>query len=66
MGTCDPCLGRLGGKRPSSKATSIRSRNQRIDSEGNQRLLNIRQEIPCPFCENLFEEVDSADVIEDA
>ena len=69
MGTCNPCLGRLGGKRSFQQSNEASGRQIRESiSEGNQRLLNIRQEIPlCPFCENLFEEVDLlADVIEDA
>ncbi|MGB0329782.1 MAG: tRNA pseudouridine(54/55) synthase Pus10, partial [Candidatus Poseidoniaceae archaeon] len=69
MGTCDPCLGRLGGKRSFQQSNEASGQQIRESiSEGNQRLLNIRQEIPlCPFCENLFEEVDLlADVIEDA
>ena len=69
MGTCDSCLGRLGGKR-SFQQTNESSGIQIRDSisEGNQRLLKIREEIPlCPFCENLFEEADLlADVIADA
>ena len=69
MGTCDSCLGRLGGKRSfqqTNEASGIQIRES--ISEGNQRLLKIRKEIPlCPFCENLFEEADLlADVIADA
>ena len=69
MGTCDPCLGRLGGKRSFQQTNEASGQQIRESiSEGNQRLLSIRQEIPlCPFCENLFEEVDLlADVISDA
>ena len=62
-------LGRLGGKR-SFQQTDEASGQQIRDtiSEGNQRLINIRDEIPlCPFCENLFEEAELlADVIEDS
>ena len=69
MGTCNPCLGRLGGKR-SFQQTDEASGQQIRDtiSEGNQRLIRIRDEIPlCPFCENLFEEAELlADVIEDS
>ena len=69
MGTCNSCLGRLGGKRSfqqTNEASGLQVRES--ISEGNERLINIRQEIPlCPFCENLFEEVDLlTDVIEDA
>ena len=69
MGTCNPCLGRLGGKRSFQQSNEASGQEIReAISEGNQRLLSIRQEIPlCPFCENLFEEVDLlADVIADA
>ena len=69
MGTCNPCLGRLGGKRSFQQTNEASGQQIRESiSEGNQRLLSIREEIPlCPFCENLFEEVDLlADVISDA
>jgi hypothetical protein len=58
MGTCDSCLGRLGGKRSFQQTDEESGQIIRSTiSEGNERLLNIRQEIPlCPFCENLFEE----------
>ena len=69
MGTCNSCLGRLGGKR-SYQQTNEASGQQIRDSisEGNPRLIAIREEIPlCPFCENLFEEVDLlTDVIADS
>ena len=69
MGTCDSCLGRLGGKRSFQQTNEDSGREIRESiSEGNQRLLKIREEITlCPFCENLFEEADLlTDVIEDA
>ncbi|MED5497673.1 MAG: tRNA pseudouridine(54/55) synthase Pus10, partial [Candidatus Thermoplasmatota archaeon] len=69
MGTCNSCLGRLGGKRSFQQSNEASGQQIRESiSEGNQRLLNVRQEIPlCPFCENLFEEADLlADVISDA
>ena len=69
IGTCDHCLGRLGGKRSFQQSNEESGRQIRESiCEGNQRLMKIREEIPlCPFCENLFEEVDLlADVIEDA
>jgi len=69
MGTCNHCLGRLGGKRSFQQSNEASGEHIRESvSEGNQRLLSIREEIPlCPFCENLFEEVDLlADVIGDA
>ena len=69
MGTCNPCLGRLGGKRSFQQTDEASGRQIRYTiSEGNQRLIDIRDEIPlCPFCENLFEEAELlADVIEDS
>ena len=69
MGTCNSCLGRLGGKRSYQQNNGTSGQQIRDSiSEGNQRLINIREEIPlCPFCENLFEEVALlTDVIEDA
>ncbi|MDB2541807.1 tRNA pseudouridine(54/55) synthase Pus10 [Candidatus Poseidoniales archaeon] len=69
MGTCDSCLGRLGGKRSFQQTDEESGQLIRSTiSEGNERLLNIRQEIPlCPFCENLFEEASLlAELIQDA
>jgi tRNA pseudouridine synthase 10 len=69
MGTCDSCLGRLGGKRSFQQTDEESGQVVRSTiTEGNERLLNIRQEIPlCPFCENLFEEASLlAELIQDA
>lgn len=60
IGCCNSCLGRLGGKKRYEQ--SIEQSGQEIRSiveKGNSHLTNIREEIPlCPFCENLFEEVE--------
>jgi len=59
LGTCDHCLGRIGGKKRFSQTileSGIEIRNDvtTVDST----LKNIREEEPlCPFCENLFEEI---------
>jgi len=69
MGTCDSCLGRLGGKKSFQQTAEESGQLIRSTiSEGNERLMNIRQEIPlCPFCENLFEEASLlAELIQDA
>ena len=69
IGTCDHCLGRLGGKKRyeqtiAESGAEIRAGVVRRDSH----LENARTEIPlCPFCENLYEEADLlADIIYDA
>ncbi|DAC21039.1 MAG TPA: hypothetical protein D7H89_05170 [Candidatus Poseidoniales archaeon] len=69
IGTCDHCLGRLGGKKRyeqtiAESGTEIRASVIQRDSH----LENARTEIPlCPFCENLYEEADLlADIIHDA
>lgn len=69
IGTCDPCLGRLGGKKRyeqtiAESGAEIRSSVVRRDSH----LEGARTEIPlCPFCENLYEEANLlADIIHDA
>ena len=68
-GTCDPCLGRLGGKKRyeqtiAESGAEIRASVVQRDSH----LENARTEIPlCPFCENLYEEANLlADIIHDA
>ena len=68
IGTCDHCLGRLGGKKRFEQSTEesgaeIRSAVVERDSH----LVNAREEEPlCPFCENLFEESELlADIIFD-
>ena len=69
IGTCDHCLGRLGGKKRyeqtiAESGAEIRASVVRRDSH----LEDARTEIPlCPFCENLYEEADLlADIIYDA
>ena len=69
IGTCDHCLGRLGGKKRyeqtiAESGAEIRASVVQRDSH----LENARAEIPlCPFCENLYEEADLlADIIHDA
>jgi len=69
QGTCDACLGRVGGKR--TYGQSLEDAGQGIRAsvvEQDSHLANIREDEPlCPFCENLFEEVDLlADIIFDA
>lgn len=69
IGCCDHCLGRLGGKKKydqtiEESGDEIRSQIENL----NSHLTDIRDEIPlCPFCENLFEEVELlADIIFDS
>lgn len=69
IGCCNSCLGRLGGKKRYEQ--SIVQSGEEIREKvvkGNSHLSNIRDEIPlCPFCENLFEEVDLlTDIIYDS
>lgn len=68
IGTCDHCLGRLGGKKRFEQ--SIEESGAEIRSavvERDSHLVNAREEEPlCPFCENLFEESELlADIIFD-
>ena len=69
QGTCDACLGRVGGKLTYGQSLEDAGKGVR-DSvvEQDSHLANIREDEPlCPFCENLFEEVDLlADIIFDA
>ena len=59
LGTCDHCLGRIGGKKRFSQTileSGIEIRNDVTTADST--LKNIREEEPlCPFCENLFEEI---------
>lgn len=69
MGTCDSCLGRIGGKMRYGQTileSGIEVRASVVDRDPH--LANAREETPlCPFCENLFEEVDLlADIIFDS
>ena len=69
QGTCDACLGRVGGKRSYGQTLEDAGKGVR-DSvlERDSHLASAREDEPlCPFCENLFEEVDLlADIIFDA
>lgn len=68
-GTCDACLGRVGGKRMYGQSLEESGAAVRAAVlERDQHLADARQEVPlCPFCENLFEEVDVlADIIFDS
>ena len=69
QGTCDACLGRVGGKRRYGQTLEDAGKGVR-DSvlERDSHLASAREDEPlCPFCENLFEEVDLlADIIFDA
>ena len=69
MGTCDSCLGRIGGKMRYGQTiieSGIEVRASVVDRDPH--LANAREETPlCPFCENLFEEIDLlADIIFDS
>ena len=69
QGTCDACLGRVGGKRTYGQSLEDAGRGVRASVvERDSHLANAREEEPlCPFCENLFEEVDLlADIIYEA
>ena len=69
IGCCDSCLGRLGGKKRYDQSIIQSGEEIRANVvKGNSHLSNIREEIPlCPFCENLFEEVDLlTDIIYDS
>ena len=69
IGTCDHCLGRLGGKKrfeQSLEESGIEIRN--LVTERDSHLSDARTEQPlCPFCENLYEESELlADIIFDS
>ena len=69
IGICDSCLGRVGGKR--AYGQTLEEAGQTIRASVLERdgyLDNARENEPlCPFCENLFEEVDLlADLIFEA
>lgn len=69
IGCCNPCLGRLGGKKRYEQTIEQSGEEIRgIVEKGNSHLTKIREEIPlCPFCENLFEEVELlTDIIYDS
>ena len=60
LGTCDACLGRLGGKQRWDQ--DMRASGEELRASVVQRdphLANAREATPlCPFCEDLFDEVD--------
>ena len=69
IGACDSCLGRVGGKR--AYGQSLEEAGQTIRAsvlERDSHLVDAREAEPlCPFCEDLFEEVDLlADLIFEA
>ena len=69
IGICDSCLGRVGGKR--AYGQTLEEAGQTIRASVLERdsfLAGARESEPlCPFCENLFEEVDLlADLIYEA
>ena len=69
IGTCDACLGRVGGKMhygQSMEAAGKEVRQAVLDRDAH--LASARDDVPlCPFCENLFEEVELlTDIIFDA
>ena len=69
QGTCDACLGRVGGKRMFGQSLEEAGGGIRASVvEQDEHLATAREDEPlCPFCENLFEEVDLlADIIFDS
>jgi len=69
IGTCDACLGRVGGKRHYGQLLEEAGSDVRqLVLDRDAHLSTAREHEPlCPFCENLFEEVDLlADIIHDA
>ena len=58
LGTCDHCLGRVGGKKRFGQSileSGIEIRASVVESDST--MSNAREKQPlCPFCENLFEE----------
>ena len=68
-GTCDACLGRVGGKRMYGQTLEESGAAVRAAVlQRDEHLADAREEVPlCPFCENLFEETDVlADIIFDS
>jgi tRNA pseudouridine synthase 10 len=69
LGTCDACLGRVGGRKRFGQSLEESGGEVRASVlERDSHLSSAREDTPlCPFCENLFEEVDLlADIIYDA
>jgi len=68
IGACNACLGRVGGKKRYEQTIEQSGEEIRasvIDRDGH--LATARDEVPlCPFCENLFEEIELlADIVYD-
>ena len=69
IGTCDHCLGRLGGKKTFNQSIEQSGKEIRTTVlERDPHLGNAREAEPlCPFCENLYEEAELlSDIIFDA
>ncbi len=69
IGTCDHCLGRIGGKKMFDQTLQQAGENIRISIiRGDTHLEKIREDNPlCPFCENLYQESGLlADIIYDS
>ena len=68
-GTCDACLGRVGGKRMFGQSLEEAGAGVRASViEQDHHLANAREMQPlCPFCENLYQEIELlTDIIFDA
>ena len=68
IGTCNHCLGRIGGKKrfgQSNLESGLEVRNLVVETDST--MAQAREKEPlCPFCENLFEESELlADIIFD-
>ena len=69
IGTCDHCLGRIGGKKMFDQTIQQAGENIRTSIiRGDSHLEKIREDNPlCPFCENLYQESELlADIIYDS
>jgi len=69
IGTCDHCLGRIGGKKMFDQSIQQAGENIRTSIiRGDSHLEKIREDNPlCPFCENLYQESALlADIIYDS
>ena len=69
IGTCDHCLGRLGGKKTFNQTIEQSGKEIRTTVlERDPHLSNALEAEPlCPFCENLYEEAELlSDIIFDA
>jgi len=69
IGTCNHCLGRVGGKKRFSQSNLESGIDIRASViEGDSTMVQARESEPlCPFCENLFEEASLlAELIKEA